>query len=297
MFVRLLLILFVLWYTAIANAKDHVRLPNVMGSSDPLAYQFELTAIKAALEATVADFGEYEVSHHPRFMPRARLLKELASGNLVNVAPAPTRTEWEDQVTPIYFPLRKGTLGFRIFLIHKNSKALFSKIDSIASLKKLSAGQDYSWSSGIRMRSLGFQIYSDTSVKRFYDMLNHARYDYYPKAIYEARRDAKKIALSHPNIIVEETKMLLLFQPLYIFVSPGEERLTKRMRTGIWRIHHNGVFDKIFANFHDIKQMKKDVEKRQILNTISPQDLFKHPAFTDPNLWFYGWPESTAPHL
>jgi len=43
--------------------------------------------------------------------------------------------------------------------------------------------------------------------------------------------------------------------------------------------------------------MKKDVEKRQILNTISPQDLFKHPAFTDPNLWFYGWPESTAPHL
>lgn len=75
-------------------------------------------------------------------MSRKRSLRELLHGESVNVHSTPTRAAWEKHALPIYIPIQKGILGYRLLLINQEDLGKFKAIRDVGDLKKLRAGLD-----------------------------------------------------------------------------------------------------------------------------------------------------------
>lgn len=238
------------------------------------------------LESTKKDFGPYRIERHREIMSRARALRELMTGQLLNVHSAPARAEWEASVTPIYVPIRRGILGYRLLLVNRFDLPRFSSISTVDELMKMSAGLKSQWSITETMKNLGFNVVEGTDFEGLFKMLDHKRFDYFPRGINEVFDEFDTRTHSFPNMVIEPTKALFLPLPTYFFVTPTEPRLAERIKVGMFRILKDGRLQTAFKDFHSEFIERAGLKKRKIL-VISKSnrpgvrdldsDLFWHP--------------------
>lgn len=239
--------------------------------------------LKEALDATVKTHGEYTIEYTTESMSRGRALIMLTEGSSINVHEAPTRTEWEETVLPVRIPMRKGLLGYRLFLINKNNSTEFSNLKTIAQLKKLKAGSGSQWSITRVMKKLNFTIVTGNNYDGLFKMLALNRFDYFPRGLNEIYNEYTAKHEMFPNMIIEPTKALYCTTPTYLFVSPKYPELAKRIKKGLDIIIDNGVFNTIFQEtFGDfIKQSNFKnrhtlVVDNPLLSKETPLDVKKY---------------------
>jgi hypothetical protein len=90
---------------------------------------YTLQVLKAALDASSARYGAYELDTSPLGMERDRLMLEMIKGEMVNLSAQITSAEWENKLIPIRIPVDKGLSGYRISLIDSRDQAQFSADD------------------------------------------------------------------------------------------------------------------------------------------------------------------------
>jgi len=129
---------------AVENAVQQVIYPQSESEQDT-RYDDLLALLKTSLEITVSEFGPFVLEPAARVMNESRYIHEVGKGEQINVIWRSTSEKLERELLPIRIPLRKGLLGYRIFLIRKDDQAKFSAIQSLDELKKLSVGQGASW--------------------------------------------------------------------------------------------------------------------------------------------------------
>ena len=110
------------WTAVLAATLDVVRPAPESPGDTRYDYYWELLA--QALKLTEPDFGPYTLRQAAQPMSERRALEELKSGSRsLTVLVHGNVADYEQELLPIRFPLDKGLLGYRVFLIRNAAAA------------------------------------------------------------------------------------------------------------------------------------------------------------------------------
>ncbi len=239
-------------------------------SKDDTRHIYPHKILRLALDATVQSHGPYEIVYGNTHFTRNRTLIELQTGQYVNVHEAPTREEWEKQAIPIYIPVRKGLLGYRLLLIDKKSRSTFENMRAAGDLKELYAGLGEQWSTTKAMDALGFNIVTGNNYEGLFSMLMAGRFDYFPRGVNELFEEYETRKSKYPNMVIEPSKALYIPSPTFFFVSPAFPELADRIEEGMREIINDGTFDLEFSLKFGNYLKLADLGNRQVFKMDNP---------------------------
>jgi len=275
------LLVLILPLNSFANTQIYLAKPDV-GSFSRSDYPEQV--LRLALDKTVSDYGEYKITKKVS-VTRKRALYTLIEGRLINVHSAPAKQSWENKTIPIYIPIRKGLLGYRLLLINNQNQKKIDNIKNIEDLKKLKCGTGSQWSTTKALSMLDFNLIKGKSYEGLFGMLEKGRFDYFPRGVNEVFGELKKFSKSNPNIKLEEKLAIYLPLPTYLFVSPKYPELAKRIEKGLRMAIKDGSFNKLFIKFQGRNIKKANLSNRKIFRLENPA-LKKQDFFYDKSLWY-----------
>jgi hypothetical protein len=170
------------------------------------------------------------------------MIRLVQEDKFVNLFWTMTSKQREEVLLPIRFPLFKGLLGCRVFLIKKDQQLKFNRLKNIKQLKSLSAGQGKDWPDTEILLANQFKVTTSTKDENLFKMLAKERFDYFPRAIHEARSEIAQ----HDSLTIEKRFMLYYDSPFYFFVNKLNERLASRIEYGLKISINDGSFDQLF---------------------------------------------------
>jgi hypothetical protein len=203
---------------------------------------YYIALLKLALEHSKGEFGEYQLKKSVQPMYQGRALVEIKNNRNISVAWTMTSKEREQDVNPIRIPLLRGLGGYRIFLRKDDQQENFTNIKAETQLNSLLAGQGYDWPDSIILTDNNYQLITGPGHKTLFNMLQHGRFDYMPRALHEAWNEAKMFE----GLQVESSIALHYPSPYYFFVSNDDPILKKRIETGLIAAEKNGSFQRLF---------------------------------------------------
>jgi hypothetical protein len=212
-------------------------------------------------------------------------MSEVTRGKFANVIWAPVTKDMEANALAIHIPVRKGILGYRIFLIRKQDRAKFAAIKSLEELKKLSVGQGREWEDVKVLRANDFIVETGINYEGLFEMLSKGRFDYFSRGINEAPEEyaARKDKL--PNLWVEEKLLLYYPWPKFFYVSKNNPKLAERIEQGLNIMIKDGSFDKVFYKYHGSAIKNTNLKGRKIFRIGNPL-LPPVVPFDRKELWF-----------
>ncbi|GAB4357002.1 MAG: hypothetical protein Kow006_24510 [Gammaproteobacteria bacterium] len=249
------------------GAPLEIRVPTTGEGASRDAYQYRL--LRLLLDKSGVD---YRIQVVPMRFTQARVVVELERGELINLYWMGTSPEMEQRLLPVYFPVFKGLLGYRLFIIHKERQEDFARVTSLAELREMVGGQGIGWAdvaileqAGLRQRQAPY----DTII----GMVNADHLDYFSRAVTEIYPEVEEHARKYPDIRVEQR--LLLYYPLamFFFVSPKHPELAEALRRGVERAHADGSFDHFFYTYPAVRDAldKANLDRRLRLEIPNPQ--------------------------
>jgi hypothetical protein len=270
--------------TNIACAEDVMRWPDGgEGLSPKEQYKFQVA--ETALKKTVADYGAYKIEKIPvEVMSTQRAREVVRLGSPINVYTALTTKEWEEEVIPIRIPIRRGLISYRLLLIHKDNANMFSQIENLDQLKKIKVGSQLGWATTDILYSEGFNLVRGKKPDGMFYMLDGGRFDYLPRGVYEVFAEQAKYS-SKMQLMVEPRLALNIPSPDYLFVSPLEKRLAKRLEAGLEIMIKDGTLKTIFYNAYG-DDIKRAGLKDRIVLSVPNIALSAKTPFARKELWF-----------
>jgi len=263
-YLSILVSVILVWCTLPANALEIV-VTNPARSQADERNKYPLRILEAALKKTVKKYGPFEIRPYPNPVPRKRALKELLEGRM-SVFPSVTQTEWETKAIPVWIPIMKGLLGFKLLLIRNEDQAEFAAVRSVSDLMKFRLGQGQQWSSTAAFKKLGFRVSGGTVYESLFKMLDEKRFDYFPRGVNEIFTEFQDRKTVFLNIRIEETLAIYLPSPVYFFVSPKRPELAVRIEEGLMEMIQDGEFDHIFNNYYAANLKAAMLANRRIIH-------------------------------
>ncbi len=209
-------------------------------------------------------------------MVQDRALQNLRIKNDIDLFWTMTSKEREKDLRVIRFPLLKGMLGYRVFIINKKQQYLFDqmkeKLSAVADLREknrmalkelrsISMGQGHDWPDTKILENANFMVVKSSNYKSLFRMIKIGRFVAFPRGVNEPWREIENDLDS--NFDVEQHFCLAYPAPLYLMVNKFDEKLALRIERGLDHIVKNGSFEKVFN-----KYWKKYLERARIENRI-----------------------------
>jgi hypothetical protein len=238
-------------------------------SADDKRNEYSEKLLKQVLKKTETKYGKAEVAYGPA-MTRDRLLRELERGELVQVADAPARSDFEERLLPVRFPLRKGLLGYRLLLIDQKDKAKFANIESVDALKALRGGTGTQWSITRIWDQAGFQTVKENDYESLFKRLGMGQFDYFARGVNEVFDEYETRKNQLPNITIESSLALYVPLPTYYFVSPSKPAVAARIHEGLEAMLRDGSFEKLFQEYYGDDIKRANLPGRRILSIDNP---------------------------
>lgn len=227
-------------------ATDIVKYPWV-GKAYSSSDGYYAAILTLAMEKSKDKFGPYEIHQVVAGESQEHMVRLVQEDKFVNLFWTMTSTKREELLKPILFPLFKGLLGCRIFLIKKGQQTRFDQLNSSEQLKTLYAGQGEDWPDTAILSAHQFKLATSSKDVNLFKMLSKGRFDYFPRAIHEARLED----LEYPNLTIEKRFLLYYDSPFYFFVNKTNQRLAQRLEYGLNAAVDDGSFEQFF-NEHPV---------------------------------------------
>jgi len=275
---------FLFFAAGLARAEDVY----VLATSDPqkdLLHTYSTQLLLAALDASKPRYGAYRLEISTASMQHVRQLRELQSGELVNVGAQITTSEWEKALIPVRIPIDRGLASFRIVLIDGRRQAAFSRIASLDDLRKLKAGVGEQWALRKVYEENGLPLVTGDNNRGLFAMLMEGRFDYLPRSIEEAVHERSSLAPDHPHLAMEKSILLYASAPRYFFVSPRTPRLAERLRAGLEILVASGEYERRFVSYYADVIAEAGLCRR-IVFRLKNNDLGHDPPLGQVRLWF-----------
>ena len=266
-----------------AFAADRV-ITNPKLSKNDARFDYPLLLIRSAMQRTEAEYGAFSIERFSSRVTRARALKELGVGNLTVYA-APTRPQWEAEAIPVRIPIRKGILGYKLLLIHKDDQDRFDNVQTLDDLKALRLGSGSQWTSSAAYRKLGIKVHGGSKYEPLFGMLAAKRFDYFPRGVNEVFPEMEARKDSHKTLVIATGLAVYIPQPSYFFVSPKYPQLANRIQTGLEAMQADGTLERLFWRYHHSAIEKADLKNRRIIK-MENLNLPPGTPFEKSHLWF-----------
>jgi len=240
--------------------------------------------LRSALQHTEASHGPFDLAPASAVASEDRQLLSMEQGLLPNVVWASATADRELRLLPIRIPLRRGLIGYRIALIHRQRQAEFRRIRTLDDLRAYSLGQGPNWPETQMYRQLGFQVHSG-SYEALFRMLVNGRFDLFPRGVNEVYGEVATRAAELPELAVEDSLLIHYPQPYYFFVNRRDPALAQRIEHGLRRMLDDGSFDAHFWRYHGDAIRHARLGERRLLKLDNPL-LPRETPLADSRLWF-----------
>lgn len=270
-------------FSTTLHAKDTIIYPKQQDiTSHQNSYFYQLMDL--VLSKTVNEFGEYELKPSIQDIPQKRAVLMLSENKRIDLMWTMTSKEREQMLQAVYFPLLKGLLGHRIFIIRTSDQEKFKNIHSFDQLKTLLSGQGLGWPDVNILRHNGIKVIESPDYQNLFDMLRAERFDYFPRGITEAWGEHKN--LNDDSLMVEQHLLFRYKAPLYFFVNKENHRLHDRLLRGLTLALEDGSFDELFYRESNIRQsiQQTDIKGRLVFDLENP-DVLETKIFENSALW------------
>lgn len=254
------------------------------GGNDREAYIWE--TMEAALEATVSDYGPYEIQLVQDINQEREDYELINNTGLITVISDSLNQNNLENLSRLNFPVMRDLLGYRVFLIDRNRKEEFSKIKTVEDLKKYQFGIGIGWNDKRILEHAGLKVYEEAEYKMLFKDVSEGVIDIFSRGINEVVGEYEVYSKEYDNLMIEETVLLYYPLPRYFWFSKSSDgdKLKGRLDEGFKRIVKNGKLDEIFDRY-----FKEDLNKLNLKDRILIR--LENPIYTK------GYEESDKPYL
>lgn len=255
-------------------------------SEDDKRFDYSISLLKHILDKTIKKYGSYNLQAADD-MNVGRAIEFLKTGDskIVNVVWTTSSDEREKSLLPIRIPIRKGLLGYRIFLIKKQNQDKFSAIKTVDELKKLNVGQGHIWNDVKVFKENNFGVITAPSYEGLFRMLMQERFDYFSRGINEAPKEYEARKNKFPDLAIEDSILLYYPWPKYFFTSKNNPELARRIEQGLRMMIEDGTFEALFLTYHKEDIERIDLNGRKLFKIENP--LLPNTApLEQKELWF-----------
>lgn len=247
-----------LWTVGATATEQPIRAWNLLlDHPNPAVVQL----LRLSLDLTVPEYGPYQLVSSPQ-MEQGRAVKELRSGELVQIGVFAPDGERERELLAIHIPLAKGLLGWRVCLVRQGDEGRFAAIGSLADWHRagLSIGQHRSWPDTQLLRANGLKVTVGNLYEALFNMLRKKRFDCFLRSVIEVEDELRQ----HPDLAIEPRLVFRYPLALLFFVSPKYPELAQRIELGLLRARQSGAFDRVFEEGFGstIRRLKLDERVR-----------------------------------
>jgi len=264
-------------------AELQVVYPSPQSSSDT-RFNDLIEILTTALEKTEASHGPFTLQPSEFVMREGRQLTELSAGRRLNVVWSSTSHDKERELLPIRIPLRKGILGYRVALIHKDNQSKIDQIKTLNDLRLSRLGQGTGWGDVHIYEHNGIPV-TTTSYDALFKMVDANRLDLFPRGINEVFAEHAIRHDDNPNLVVEKNLLIYYPWPYYFFFNKDNEVLKERIESGIRTMIADGSFDEIFWRFNGNFIQQANTTQRRVI-TIENHLMPELTPVKDQQLWF-----------
>ena len=261
-----------------AFAVEIVRIPKPEFEGDR-RYDYPLQLLQLALSKSGTEY-RIQVAETP--MNQERQVLELEAGRTIDVGPIPSSAEREARLLPIYIPINKGLLGWRLGLIRKGDRGLVAGINTLDDLKRLRLAQGQEWPDTQILRANGIDVITAPKYEGLFKMLTGKRFDYFPRSMMEIWDEQ---ALNADTLEVEPHLALHYFYDSYFMVNRQNTRLANDIRDGLEKAIADGSFDKVFQQYFGERLRKARLDTRTVIELRNPLLTPGTPSGR-PELWY-----------
>lgn len=212
---------------------------------------------------------QYSFTYETEALYTPRILELFESGR-ITIFWAATTKEYEEKYRPIFIPLFRGLLGYRVMLIREGDQYRFNHIKTFDDLFTIKLGQGRYWTDTEIMEANGLKIIQTRSYDGLFHMLDGGRFDAFPRGIQEPWAEIS----SRPDLslAVEENLILVYRMPFYLFLTKNNERLAQELETGLLKALEDGSYERYFFNDPTVKEAiaKVDLKNRTYIHLKNP---------------------------
>lgn len=233
---------------------------------------YPVRLLRTALAVSEADFGPYSVQTVEEGFSRRREILEVITGERLNVLWAPALEVLKEETIKVPVPILKGLGGYRVFLIRRDNQEKFDRVENVAHLKLLLAGQGSGWRDVDIFRHNGMRVMTSPEFSSLFKMLSHGRFDYFPRGINEVISDFESFRHRFPNLKIEDRILLSYQKPVFFFVSNTAPAIAARLEAGLKSMQQSGEMEALWRRFHGELFSTLKVDERLVIRIDNPYD-------------------------
>lgn len=203
--------------------------------------QYIIGLLKLAVEKS--GDPNIELKPSPDELTDIKFKQEVVSGSM-GVYWGPAVNEHVEDLKPIYIPLVKGLLGYRLFIINRDDQSKFDAVDSMRDLKGLIAGQGRTWGDTKILKKAGIPLETSVKYDNLFFMLEGGRFDYFPRGAHEPW--AEVTTYPELDLTVEDNLMLVYPLAMIFYVNKSDTELATALENGLEKAIADGSFDEYF---------------------------------------------------
>jgi hypothetical protein len=283
---RLFLLIAWLWIVGIsaagssaARAADIV-LPKMTDHAERSNYPSELLAF-------ILDKADYKYTFKltKSLYTQSRIAESLKLGR-VDIFWMGTSKEYESSLYAIPFPLYRGLLGYRIFVIHRDNQFEFDRVSGLADLRQYTGIQGIGWSDVEVLQHSG--LHQEQAVyDNIFAMIHMGRADYFPLGFQEAyvRMEARLPEL--PHLSIEERILLVYPFAMFFFTNPENIELITAIELGFERAYEDGSMLEFFYKHPDINTAIQRARLDQRLRIDIPNPMLSERTLSIPKEYWH----------
>lgn len=247
---------------------------------------FQISMLKLVLEKAGVD---YKITLAPVVYSQARIIHELKIGSgKINLYWMGTSDALEKDLRPIRFPVYRGLLGYRVFLINNRHQARFDAVNGLEDLQKLIGIQGIGWTDKAIMEHSGLRQLSSRYANIF-EMINSGdRVDYFSRGISEGYLEVKSHQKECPNLAVEKKVLLVYPFAMFFFTNRENTALAEILEKGFRKAYRDGSLHKFFYNHPHIKDMFEKTDMRNRIRIDIPNPFLPPETMAIPKQYWHG---------
>ncbi|MBW8189862.1 diguanylate cyclase [Neiella marina] len=246
-----------------ANASLAVRYYQPLNPKD----HYPIDLVEFLLQKAAVDYQLFPIQASDS--TEMRQIADLNAGH-ISFATLATNKRLNQALHPIQYPIFRGLLGYRVFIIRKGEQARFDQVSSLQQLSQFVAGQGRFWADTQVLKSAGLPLETPVKYEGLFHMLDGGRFDYFPRAIHEPISELS--ARPQLNLAIENNILLIYPQPMMFYTSKANKALSQAIEHGFEAAIQDGSFAQWFVDHPMIQEVlsKIDLEQRTVIRIDNP---------------------------
>ena len=246
--------------------------------NDSRANNFYMDALIWILDKSGADYRLIHTNH--LMSSQVRKVKLVQKGE-IDIMYAGTTNELESMLKPIRFPVTRGLVGHRVFIINKNYRLDYAQVKGINDLKHHSGILSYGWADKEIYEAVGLMQVEKIYADIFSNINSGSRY-YFSRGVLEAYSELIDKKEMMPNLIVEDNIILRYKAAVLFFIHPENKELEEMMTRGFNKAYEDGSYIDFLYNHPLIKSSFEQANLAERLVIDIPNPFFPEASSSIP---------------